>query len=112
MNPEKTYADAVPAIPANDNIPQLAIRHTGATRPVITVDVSLYEQYLAENDLTEEEKHEFLQTVWKIVCEFVMYGYGVHPLQQVENGCGRSSGSDDQGSFLTLDMLYPSHVKS
>jgi len=102
MNTEKTYADTVPAIPANDNIPQPAIRHTGATRPVITVDVPLYEQYLAESDLTEEEKHEFLQTSWKFICEFVMLGYGVHPLQQVENGRGCSSGG---GSLLTLDML-------
>ena len=100
MNTEKTYADTVPEFPANDNIPQLAIRQ--ATRPVITVDVPLYEQYLAESDLTEVEKHEFLQTSWKIICEFVMLGYGVHPLQQVENGRGCSSGD---GSLLTLDML-------
>lgn len=105
MNAEKIYADTVPEFPANDNTPQPFIRHMGATRPVITVDVSLYEQYLAECDLTEEEKHDFLQTVWKIFCEFIMYGYGVHPLQQVENGCGRTSGNDDHGSFLTLDML-------
>lgn len=105
MNPEKTHADAVPEFPANDNIPQYAIRHTGAAHPVITVDVPLYEQYLADSDLTEEEKHDFLQTVWKIFCEFIMYGYGVHPLQQVENGCGRTSGNDDHSSFLTLDML-------
>lgn len=102
MNTEKTYADTVPAIPANDNTPQPAIHHTGAGRPALTLDVSLYEHYLAESDLTDEEKHEFLQTLWNIICEFVMLGYGVHPLQQVENGRGCSSGN---GSFLTLDML-------
>lgn len=105
MNPEKTHADAVPEFPANDNIPQYAILHTGAARPIITVDVPLYEQYLADSDLTEEEKHEFLQTSWNIIFEFVMLGFGVHPLQQVKNDCGDSSGNDTQASFLTLDML-------
>lgn len=102
MNAEKNYADTAPSIPANDNIPQSVIQHVGATRPIITVDVPLYEQYLAESDLTEDEKHEFLQTSWNIICEFVMLGYGVHPLQQIENDRGRSSVND---SFLTLDML-------
>lgn len=74
-------------------------------RPALTLDVALYEQYLAECDLTEEEKHEFLQTLWKIVCEFVMLGFGVHPLQQVGNDCGHSFGNSDQCSFLTPDML-------
>lgn len=58
-----------------------------ATR-VITVDYDLYAHYLADTDLSEEQKLEFLQTLWNIICEFVALGFEVHPAQQAKNACG------------------------
>jgi hypothetical protein len=53
-----------------------------ATRPVLTLDVSLYETYLAEGGLDEEQKREFLEALWTIIVGFVDLGFGIHPVQQ------------------------------
>lgn len=62
-----------------------------AGRPVITVDYDLYAHYLEDTDLSEDEKREFLQTLWNIVCEFVAMGFGVNPVQQAKESCGKPS---------------------
>jgi len=62
---------------------------SGASPPVITVDYKLYAHYLENSGLTAEEKREFLQTIWNIVCEFVSLGFGVHPVQQAQFSCGK-----------------------
>lgn len=52
---------------------------------VLTLDVALYEQYLAESGLTEEQKREFLETLWTIIVGFVDLGFGIHPVQQAQD---------------------------
>ncbi len=66
-----------------------ADREDQAARPVITVDYERYAHFLEDSDLTEEQKQEFLQTLWNIIVEFVSMGFGVHPLQQAQNTCGQ-----------------------
>lgn len=65
--------------PAHDVVssPQVA-----AKRPVVTLDVSLFEEYLADSDLTDDQKHEFLTVLWSIIVGFVDLGFGIHPVQQ------------------------------
>ncbi len=58
-------------------------------RPTVTFDYDLYARYLEDADLTEEQKHEFLQTLWNIIVDFVSLGFGVHPVQQAQNTCGK-----------------------
>jgi len=58
-------------------------------RPSLTIDYALYEKYLAESDWSENEKREFITTLWSIIVNFVDLGFGVHPLQQ----------ADEQGEF-------------
>ena len=74
------------------------------TKPAITVDVKKYEHYLENSGLTQEQKEEYLQTLWNIIVEFVSLGWGVHPLQQLENGCGESS----KNISLDTCLLYTS----
>lgn len=49
----------------------------------LSIDVDLYQHYLDNSDLTEEQKNELLNTLWNIICEFMRLGYGVHPLQKI-----------------------------
>lgn len=49
--------------------------------PFVTIDYSLYEEYLEGMDLTDQQKHAFLDVLWNIVVNFVDLGFGVHPLQ-------------------------------
>ena len=53
-----------------------------SNRPSLTIDYDLYQHYLDDSDLTDEQKREFLDVLWSIIVSFVDLGFGVHPLQQ------------------------------
>lgn len=67
--------------------------HSGASDPLgngpasalpsLSVDWRLYEEHLADADLTDEEKREFIEAMWYIVLTFVDLGFGIEPVQQV-----------------------------
>ena len=59
-------------------------------RPALKLDVERYEKMLNDCDLTEEQRQDFLETIWSIIVGFVDLGFDIHPLQQVDNdGCGK-----------------------
>lgn len=53
---------------------------------VLTLDVARYEAMLDDPGLSEEQRREFLETLWSIIVSFVDLGYGIHPLQQSASG--------------------------
>jgi len=50
--------------------------------PEVTVNFANYREFLAEMDMTEAQKEEFLQALWDIVTGFVELGFGTHPVQE------------------------------
>jgi len=55
----------------------------------LTIDYDLYAQYLEDSDLSEDQKREFIETLWSVIVSFVDLGFGVHPLQQAASDrCG------------------------
>ena len=70
------------------------------TGPVLTLDITLYERYLEEADLSADERRAFLEALWSIIVSFVDLGFGVHPLQQagLDPFCGQN------GSKAHLDV--------
>ncbi len=66
---------------------------TQKARPVIAFDYELYEHYLADTDLSEDQKREFLETMWNLIVEFMSLGFEIHPVQQAQNACGKLSES-------------------
>lgn len=75
-------------------------------KPVLTVDYELYAHFLEDSDASEEEKREFVQTLWNIVVEFVSLGFGVHPLQQAQNTCGQDDKYRPKSALEAPDQLY------
>jgi hypothetical protein len=75
----------------------------------LSLDYELYETYLENADLTEEQKREFIETLWSIVVSFVDLGFGIHPLQQVlPEGCERN---EDNKIPLPPDVInLPKHL--
>src|SRR4051812_40852234 len=68
--------------------------------PTLTLDVALYEHYLENSNLSAKEKHEFLRTMWHLLCEFVYLGYGVNSVQQViEDFCMDNEIADLESMF-------------
>ncbi|MEL7030207.1 MAG: hypothetical protein AAGL49_13610 [Pseudomonadota bacterium] len=55
-------------------------------KPSVLVDYERYAHFLNDSDLSEDHKRELL---WAIIFEFVSLGFGVHPLQQAQNPCGK-----------------------
>ncbi len=63
---------------------QKAIAHGLEKQRAISVDYERYAALLDDPDLSEKQKQEFLQTLWNIIVGFVELGFGVHPIQLVE----------------------------
>lgn len=57
--------------------------------PAVTLDYKLYEHFLEDTALSEDQKREFLAALWSIICEFVAMGFEVHPVQQAQIACGK-----------------------
>jgi hypothetical protein len=52
------------------------------TYPTLSIDWDLYGECLEESDLTDDQKREFIETLWSIVVSFVDLGFGIAPTQQ------------------------------
>ena len=50
----------------------------------LTLDVAFYETMLNHPDVSEEQRQEFIETIWNIVVQFVDLGIGIHPLFQTD----------------------------
>jgi len=88
------------------NLLYTALEHSTQTRPIIQMDYERYEKMLDKPDLTEDQKREFLQALWNIVIGFVELGWGVHPIQQVqENTCGELSDTKSDSDFSADSMV-------
>ncbi|MFW8634320.1 hypothetical protein [Cribrihabitans pelagius] len=73
----------------------------GPARPVVSVDIEKYQALLDAPGLTDEQKEEFLQSLWSVIVSFVELGFGVHPMQEVcgqdpADGAGRPKDAFDQ----------------
>ncbi len=64
---------------------------TPPQKPTLTIDVMEFEHLLETSDAPDDEKREYLQLIWEIMCEFAMIGFNIHPVQQVEQkkNCGQ-----------------------
>jgi len=52
----------------------------------LEIDWDLYESWLADTGLTDEEKRQFLEALWSLIVMFVDMGFGLHAAQQ---DCGQ-----------------------
>ena len=55
---------------------------TSTTKPTFTIDVDYYQKFLDDPDISDARKQELIETLWGVVCQFVMIGFNVHPVQQ------------------------------
>lgn len=77
------------------------------TPPSLTIDLEYYQQYLEDSTLTDAQKQELLETLWQIICECVRMGYGIHPLQHIqqENDTKTLAHPDRKDTPALPDML-------
>ena len=59
-------------------------------KPSLTVDYDTYAHLLENSDMSEQQKRQFIQALWSVIYGFASLGFGVHPVQHVENRpCGQ-----------------------
>ena len=63
--------------------PQTASAECVPHKAALTFDAQEYCHFLADCDWTEEQKCEFIETLWEIIVSFVDLGFDLHPIQQV-----------------------------
>ena len=69
---------------SNSNAHSTALKPTDhANYKALTIDYALYDEFLKDPDLSEDQRREFLDILWNIIVNFVDIGFGIHPLQQV-----------------------------
>ncbi len=47
-------------------------------------DPAKFESFFEDYDISEEQKQAQMQAVWLVASSFADYGWGVHPIQQVD----------------------------
>lgn len=65
-------------------------------RPTLTLDVALYDAYLADSDLGEAQKRDLLEALWAIIVGFVDLGFAVEPAAPLAD-----KSADDGDKFAT-----------
>lgn len=71
------------------------------TKPTLIIDYELYEHFLDDCDLSDEEKQNIIEALWIIITSFASLGFGVHPLQQIlENECGHLEDTCNQSTQI------------
>ena len=56
------------------------------TKPKLTIDWDAYLAFLEDEDISEEQKRDLIETLWSIVVTFVDLGFGFEPAQEI---CGQ-----------------------
>lgn len=77
--------------------------------PSLTIDWDLYLSHLEDSDMSDDQKRDFIQTLWNIVVSFVDLGFDIHPLQQAREKC---SGQDDDLAIAIQQSVVSSRGKS
>ena len=66
----------------------------------LSIDWELYGSYLDQSDLSDDQKREFIESLWSIVVSFVDLGFGIAPVQVA---CEQNTNSTLR---LPADLLF------
>lgn len=59
------------------------------------VDLEEFVHFLDGTNMTEEQKLECVAVHWRIICEALMLGLRIHPVQQAQKNCGKNRDTHD-----------------
>lgn len=71
--------------------------------PRLSIDWEDFAHHLQDSDLSDEQKREFIETLFEIMLAFVDLGFGLHPVQQA---CEQNR---DSPLSLPVDLLSSFH---
>ncbi|SDF61788.1 hypothetical protein [Thalassobaculum litoreum] len=68
---------------------------SGSGPPSVSVDLEEFAHFLDDTGWSDDQKADYLQTLWGVMVEFAMLGFGFHPVQQAGNARNAGSGNRD-----------------
>lgn len=68
----------------------------------LSLDLERYQRMLDGSGLSEAQKKDVLEALWRIVVTVVQLGYGVHPVQEV---CGKPGQLSEEWHASRVDAL-------
>ena len=86
--------------------PKPPTHERGPPNLAIQFDAKEFAHFLAESDWSEDQKLEYIQTIWTIVLQFIDMGFGIHPLQQA---CGQFDATAVLCGIADSDALKSPH---
>ncbi|MEC7298102.1 MAG: hypothetical protein VXW43_05410 [Pseudomonadota bacterium] len=79
-------------------------------RKQLKVDVEHYQNYLDNNEMSEEQKADFMSALWTVIVAFVDLGYGVHPVQTDSAEVISLSTRHQREEHTSLELGETAHV--
>lgn len=86
----------------------LGVALEAAPQKTLKVDARKYQAWLDDPDLSDEQKGQIIEALWKIILCFVDLGFGVSPLQ---DACGQLSESEGFCGEAERDVVDSKAVK-
>lgn len=77
----------------------------------LTLDLDAYLNQLEDWEISNEQKTEFILTLWKLMVSFAEIGFGIHPAQTANSTGRKSLKTPENLSVSAPDMLYSPHIK-
>ena len=76
----------------------------------LTLDLEIYLGQLDDWNISEEQKIEFIISLWNLFLNFAELGFAIHPVQQAmkqgRKPSGNSSESSEKPGICAVDLLY------
>jgi hypothetical protein len=76
--------------------------------PSIQFDAEEFWHFVENYDLSDDQKREYLETVWSIIIGFVDLGFGIHPIQAA---CGKLTENFSKTALTAPNGVYLPHNK-
>lgn len=81
--------------------------------PALQLDVEYYQAFLDDEDITNAQKKELIETIWNIVVTFVDLGFGIEPVQQaIEAGQNHTQDKNRFSQESVNDSVLDAKIKT
>lgn len=71
--------------------------------PALQFDAQAFLTYLDGLDLTDDQKHAFIETIWSITLQFIDLGFGIDAMTQA---CGANAVSARQTPTIPVEYTH------
>ena len=79
---------------------------TPPPRLALSLDMEKYLGQVEDWNLTEEQKREFIETLWGLLVAFAELGFGISAAEQAMNACGQVRDCSAKPALAVPDAVY------